>query len=95
MIFDYCGQLYCGTRPDIQESLRSDLKEMILTWQDIGFWHLGSDSLTGNHCPIEARQMITDRVLNRVPKDRVAKIVGDDIIITIDGFKKRINIYDI
>ena len=95
MIFEYGGHRYSGTRLDIQENLKINLKKMNLTWQDIGFWHLGSDSLAGNHCPTGARQMITDRVLNRVPKDRVAEIDGDDIIITINGIKKRVSIYDI
>ena len=93
MNFKYDGLSYQGSRAEIIEQLRNTL---VLTIKN-GLICLGLEKY-----PIfeemnldQAREILLLRIQKQVPGERRVKIDGDDIIIIINGAKKRVNIYDL
>ncbi len=95
MTFDYEGKQYQGTRAEIQESLKVEISRLPLTWS-YGSWHLGSYSLQCDCSPSQAKAMLTKQIINKIPLNKIARVEGNDIIITnCRGDTRRVSIYDI
>ncbi len=93
MIFDYGGKRLTGSRAEILKRLETAFSAYVgINVSGYESIHLGEES-----CPIDImKRNLIKSIQNKVPRERTAEIIGDEIFIKENGiFIKRINIYDI
>ena len=73
MKFEYDDKEFTGLREVVIRDLKAHLNACFLSWR-YGAWRLGSSNL-GHECgPIEARKVITERIISSVPIECEGKI---------------------
>ncbi len=68
MIYEYYGIKYCGTRAEILIQLRKNIDSWSVKWIADCYWTLGSETSNDDCTPSEAKEILTKRILDRVPK---------------------------